>query len=293
MDSADDVGVLVGGFEQRAPCQPVAAPFGGGLDARGRISSNGFRGEPELVEQGDRFRGGRDPLESGRTRSSAAGLRLGVDRIRLVAGHRLSGGAVFGGLPGEVTAPVDSGCDSVFARIRARAVDVCGQHRGQTEVFGGSRPRGARGSIQPGRASPAGRCGLGLRGRTGLDELVEVLAHGVLMQTGHGRQGRDRHGTRLGGEVLVHEGDRRGQSCLRNRRFGPERRRILICTVVCVAAIVFHGSHCNKQCVVRRARPMVDATSAAGGRSYSSHRRRGSCPSHRRRRSRPRRRKEW
>src|SRR5699024_4297815 len=46
----------------------------------------------------------------------------------------------------------------------------------------------------------------------------------------------------LGGEVLVHEGDRRGQPCLRNRRFGPERRPILICTVVCVAAIVFHGS---------------------------------------------------
>src|SRR5699024_12295610 len=102
VEAADGVGVVGGGSGPRAPWQPVAAPVGGGLDARGRISPNGFRGEPELVEQGDRFRGGRDPLESGRTRSSAAGLRLGVDRIRLVAGHRLSGGAVFGGLPGEV-----------------------------------------------------------------------------------------------------------------------------------------------------------------------------------------------
>src|SRR5699024_5086232 len=121
---------------------------------------------------------------------------------------------------------------------------------GETEVFGGSRPRGARGSIQPGRASPAGRCGLGLRGRTGLDELVQVLTHGVLMQTGHGRQGRDRHGARLGGEVLVHEGDRRGQARLRDRRFGPEHRRILICMAVCVTAIVFHGS-----IVINSARP--------------------------------------
>jgi hypothetical protein len=158
--------------------------------------------------------------------SPSPGLRLGVGRIYLVAELRLGGRALFGGLPGEVTAPVDSGRDSVFARVRARAVDVCGQHRGQTEVFGGSRPRGARGSIQPGRTAPAGRCGLGLRGRTGLDELVEVLAHGVLVQAGHGRQGRDRHGARLGGEVLAYEGDRRGQIRLRGRRFGPERRRI-------------------------------------------------------------------
>src|SRR5699024_2801213 len=118
VDTADDVGMFVGGFEQRAPCQPEAVPFGGRPDARGCIIPNGFRGEPELVEQGDCLLGGRDPLGSGRTRSIAvAGTRLGVGRIYLVAGLRLGGRALFGGLPGEVTAPVDSGRDSVFTRV--------------------------------------------------------------------------------------------------------------------------------------------------------------------------------
>ena len=53
---------------------------------------------------------------------------------------------------------------------------------------------------------------------TGLDELIEVFAHGVLMQSGHCGQRRDRHGPGLCREVLVDEYNGRRQARLRDRR---------------------------------------------------------------------------
>jgi hypothetical protein len=61
-----------------------------------------------------------------------------------------------------------------------------------------------------------------------LDELVEVFAHGVLVQSGHRRQRRDRHGPGLCGEVFVDEGNRRTQLGRPNGRLGPERCGIAV-----------------------------------------------------------------